>query len=410
VDQQNSVMSSSKDRFSALFEHATEGILVVDSLGIITLTNPACERLFGYLSGELTGKPIEMLIPRRFTHHQTYREQYNYNPRPRSMGIGLDLFGIRKDSSEFPVEISLSPFENEEGNFVIAFIIDITLRKRVEEIQKKQKEDLERLANELEKRVKDRTMILEEALHELENSREELSVALEKEKELNEFKSRFVSMASHEFRTPLATILSSVSLVTKYGENGDKENQMRHINRIKNSITHLTDILNDILSISKLEEGKIIISSELFDIAEFTTLVIQELQAVVKTGQQIDYHHSGNKKVRLDNKLLKNILFNLLSNASKFSPESALIEVFTNVNDSIIELKVKDYGIGIPDEDQEHLFERFFRGNNVTNIQGTGLGLNIVAKYVELMNGNITFESKAGQGTTFIINLPNYIE
>ena len=185
---------------------------------------------------------------------------------------------------------------------------------------------------------------------------------------------------------------------------------MRHINRIKNSINHLTDILNDMLLISNLEEGKIVLSSESFDIAEFTTSVIQELQTIIKTGQQIQYRHTGNIKVLLNNKLLKNILFNLISNASKFSAESALIEVFTDVKDTIIELEVVDHGIGIPKEDQEHLFERFFRGNNVTNIQGTGLGLNIVAKYVELMNGNITFRSKVNQGTTFIINLPNHIK
>ncbi len=408
--KQNNPMPIRENGFSALFEHATEGILVIDTMGTIMLTNPACERLFGYENGALVGKTIEALIPQRFNNHKIHRENYNYNPYPRSMGIGLDLYGTKKDLSEFPVEISLSPFENKDGKFVIAFIIDITARKEVESVHIRQKEELEQLANELEKRVKDRTMILEEALHELETSREELNVALEKEKELNELKSRFVSMASHEFRTPLATILSSVSLVTKYGKNGDKENQMRHINRIKNSITHLTDILNDMLLISNLEEGKIIISSELFDIAEFTTSVIQELQTVIKTGQQIHYKYTGNVKVLLNNKLLKNILFNLISNASKFSAESTVIEVFTDVKDSIIELKVVDHGIGIPEEDQEHLFERFFRANNVTNIQGTGLGLNIVAKYVELMNGNITFKSKVNQGTTFIINLPNLIK
>lgn len=217
-------------------------------------------------------------------------------------------------------------------------------------------------------------------------------------------------MASHEFRTPLATILSSVSLVTKYGETGEKENQLRHIRRIKTSITHLTDILNDMLSLSKLEEGKITASPELFNIAEFTTLVVQELQAVAKTGQIIYYHHSGVLEVYLDSKILKNILFNLVSNAIKFSPESKPIEISTDVNNLTIEIKVKDYGVGIPEEDQEHLFERFFRGHNVTNIQGTGLGLNIVGRYVELMNGTITFDSKYEQGTIFIIKLPNYIE
>ncbi len=401
---------SSEEKFSALFEYASEGIVVIDDAGHIILSNPSCEKLFGYREGELIGKPIETLIPKRFSNHSHHREKYAKSPHPRSMGIGMDLFGKKKDGGEIPVEISLSPFSNDDGKFVIAFIIDITVRKKSEEILKTQKEELQQLANELDKRVKDRTMILEEALHELENSREELSIALEKEKELNELKTRFVSMASHEFRTPLATILSSLSLVTKYGEIGEKDNQVKHINRIKTSITHLTDILNDMLSLSKLEEGKIIAVPDLFNIKEFTALAIQELQTLAKAGQQVHYYHSGNQEVYLDHKILKNILFNLVSNAIKFSPLAKPIEVVTMVNESFIELKVKDSGIGIPEEDQEHLFQRFFRGHNAANIQGTGLGLNIVARYVELMNGTITFESKSEKGTTFIIKLPNYIE
>lgn len=399
---------SSEERFGALFDFATEGIIVVDSMGLIVLSNPASEKLFGYRENELIGKSVEMLIPKRFGEHTHHREKYSGNPHPRSMGAGMNLYGKKKNGEEIPLEISLSPYRSGQSHFVIAFIIDITVRKRNEEIQKKQKEELQALANELDKRVKDRTMILEEALHELENSREELSIALEKEKELNELKTRFVSMASHEFRTPLATILSSLSLVTKYGEIGEKESQTKHINRIKSSISHLTEILNDMLSLSKLEEGKISASPEIFNIKEFISLAIQELQILTKPGQQIYFHHFGNQEVYLDNKILKNILFNLVSNAIKFSPESKPIEVFTSVNASFIEIKVKDNGIGIPEEDQEQLFQRFFRGQNAANIQGTGLGLNIVARYVELMNGNITFESKPEKGTIFIIKIPNY--
>jgi len=400
-----------EDKFSALFEYATEGILVVDAKGHIIMSNPSCENLFGYQKGELLKKPIEILIPQRALHdHGKYREAYQTNPRPRSMGIGMDLYGIKKNGVEFPVEISLSPFSSDAGQFVIAFVIDITIRKKSEEIFKKQNEELERLANQLEKRVKDRTMILEEALHELEKSRQELSMALEKEKELNELKSRFVSMASHEFRTPLATILSSLSLVTKYGEVGEKESQEKHIKRIKSSISHLTDILNDMLSLSKLEEGNISASPELFNISEYTQSVLQELNPVLKPGQNIQYHHVGLVEVYLDLKFLKNILFNLGSNAIKFSPENKPIDIITKVDKDTIEISVQDYGIGIPEEEQGHLFQRFFRAHNVTNIQGTGLGLNIVSRYVELMNGNITFQSKPDEGTLFLIKLPNYIE
>jgi len=398
---------SSEDRFSALFKFAAESILVVNQKGEIVLANPASEKLFSYSKEELIGKPIELLIPARYTqqHHKDLTK-YNKNPHARSMGIGMDLNGLKKNGEEFPVEISLSPFENQEGKFVIAFIIDITVRKLNDEILKKQKQELEFLTNELEKRVKDRTLILEEALHELERSQEELSAALEKEKELNELKTRFVSMASHEFRTPLATILSSLSLIRKYGERNDVDSQVRHISRIKSSVTHMTEILNDMLSLTKLEEGRISTIPEEFQLDDFISEIIQELQAVAKKGQIIHYNHKGYCEVVLDGKILKNILFNLISNAIKFSMEGSPIEVYSVVNDTQIELIIKDHGIGIPEEDQEHLFERFYRAINVTNIQGTGLGLNIVAKYVELLNGNIDFVSKLNEGTTFKILIP----
>lgn len=399
---------SQSGRFSALFEFATEGILVIDESGQVIMSNPSSERLFGYEKDGLNGKKVELLIPERFAKpHVDHRTKYNKNPHARNMGMGMDLYARRQDGSEFPVEVSLSPFVTDEGRFVIAFIVDNTFRKKNEETLKQQKLELEQLAGELEKRVRDRTLILEEALHELERSREELSTSLEKEKELNELKTRFVSMASHEFRTPLATILSSLTLVSKYGELNDKDNQVRHINRIKTSVNHMTDILNDMLSISKLEEGRITAKKELFNIAEFAFRITQELQAVAKNGQMIEFLHSGQEMGYMDGNILRTILFNLISNAIKFSPEFKPVQVMLEIFDEIIKLKVKDNGIGIADEDQEHLFERFFRGHNVTNIQGTGLGLNIIGRYIELLKGSITFESQLNKGTIFIIELPN---
>jgi signal transduction histidine kinase len=265
--------------------------------------------------------------------------------------------------------------------------------------------EIRSLNEDLEKRVRDRTMILEEALKELGNSREELKMALEKEKELNELKSRFVSMASHEFRTPLATILSSLSLVSKYGEHGDKEKQFKHIDRIKSAVIHLTDILNDVLSLSKLEEGKVPVQIVKFNVNEMTFDLVSEMQSISKAGQIISHSHSGTNEITSDKNVLKHILFNLISNAIKFSPEGKEVVITTEVDDAGFRLQVKDSGMGISEEDQKHLFERFFRGQNVTNIQGTGLGLNIVAKYVELLNGEITVKSKLEEGTTFLVAL-----
>ncbi len=173
--------------------------------------------------------------------------------------------------------------------------------------------------------------------------------------------------------------------------------------RIKQSITHLTDILNDMLSISKLEEGGISVSREKFDIKTFSIALIGEMRGVTRTGQSLDYKHIGDEvNVNLDKKIIRHILFNLISNAIKFSTDNKPIEIVSEINAKTIVLSVKDHGIGISEEDQKHLFERFFRGENATNIQGTGLGLNIVAKYVEILDGTIECKSVLEQGTTFM--------
>ncbi|MFM9945771.1 MAG: ATP-binding protein [Bacteroidia bacterium] len=389
----------SKEGIEALFLYATEGILTVNDRGEITRANPSCERLFGYNKGELKGKKIEILVPQKISgKHTNYREKFNQHPHARSMGAGLELCGLRKDGTEFPVEISLSPYDSPKGKFVIAFIIDITLRKQAEE-------NLKNYSTELEKQVRNRTLILEEAVEELEKTKKELNQALVKEKELNSLKSRFVSMASHEFRTPLTTMLSSLSLVTKYGEQNNKESQDKHVGKIKRSIQNLTDILNDFLSVSKLEEGKIENMPEELNLKKYIADVTSEIRSLTTSEQIITENYKGNEIAYLDKKLLKNILFNLLSNAIKFSPMGGIIEIKTEVSEPSIKISVKDNGIGISKEDQKHLFERFFRGHNATHIQGTGLGLNIVTKYAEAMNGSIEFKSKENLGTTFTLIL-----
>ncbi len=389
-----------KEGLNALFLFATEGIIVVNDRGEIVRVNPSAEKLFGYTKGELLGKRIEVLVPKRLeVKHEGHREKFGENPHARSMGAGAELCGQKKDGSEFPVEISLSPYENPEGKFVIGFIVDITVRRQAEE-------KLKNYSFELEKQVKNRTLILEEAIQELEKTKRDLHKALDKEKELNELKSRFVSMASHEFRTPLTTMMSSLSLVTKYGEQKEIEKQSKHVSKIKTSINNLTDILNDFLSVSKLEEGKIENTPEEIELKLFISEVLNEMNGMATAGQKLTHEHSGRSTVFLDRKLLKNILFNLISNAIKFSPEGGKVEVSSVASDTSVKISVKDNGIGISKEDQSHLFERFFRGHNATHIQGTGLGLNIVAKYAEYMNGSLDFESEVNKGTKFTIIIP----
>jgi signal transduction histidine kinase len=232
----------------------------------------------------------------------------------------------------------------------------------------------------------------------------DLRLALEKEKELGELKSRFVSMASHEFRTPLSTVLSSAYLLSKYVEKEDHPKRERHVRRIVSSVNLLTDILNDFLSVGRIEEGKMQVRYTTFDIAQHLQQINNELTGLLKKGQEIQYKHEGDTAVALDLSLLKHIVMNLLSNAIKFSPEDAIIELASKRTAESLVLSVSDKGMGISPEDQQHLFERFFRGTNVTNIQGTGLGLHIVQKYAELMNGVITCRSELGTGTTFEIH------
>lgn len=384
-------------RFEALFNFASIGILVTNRQGEIVLINDFALEQFGYQREELIGETIERLLPMRFRpKHEEFRDGFSSQPQSRPMGIGMDLFALKKDGSEFSVEVSLSQYQHEEGSFVISYINNITERKKAEE-------KLEKMHNELEQKIAERTQQLTHALEQLELSKQEVMIALNKEKELSELKSRFVSMASHEFRTPLSTILSSAFLVNQYINTEDQPKRSKHIQRIISSVTLLTEVLNDFLSVGKIEEGGVTVRSNTFDMQLHTTAIIQEMQDLVQEGQKIEYEHKGPSKVKLDPSLIKHILLNLLGNAIKFSGKHAVIRVNTLQKGHIIKLEVSDSGIGISEEDQQHLFERFFRGTNVSNIQGTGLGLHIVSKYAELMNGKITCRSELNKGTTFTV-------
>lgn len=263
----------------------------------------------------------------------------------------------------------------------------------------------------------DQILMVEQNITIKKKVEEDMQRAFEKEKQLNELKSRFVSMASHEFRTPLSTILSSSSLVEKYLNKNDidqaavQENVYRHLKRIKASVGNLTSILNDFLSLDKLEQGKVEVKFSQFYINKFAEELVEEIQPTLKKGQEITYIHMGKTEIVLDKQMLKNILYNLISNASKYSPENSDIEFKTNLDKTGLTIEVTDHGIGIPESDQIHLFERFFRAKNVTNIQGTGLGLNIVERYTNLLRGKISFKSKEGEGTTFILKIDrSYIQ
>ncbi|MEP7279146.1 MAG: PAS domain-containing sensor histidine kinase [Bacteroidota bacterium] len=399
---------------TSLFENATEGIILTDGQGNIILVNPAAERIFQYNSTEIEGRPIEILVPDQFRpDHHTLRAGFYAHPSNRSMGQNRDLHGKRKDGTGIAVEVSLSHYTRDNKNFVIAFIVDITRRKEIEQNVTQQRAELERITNELRKlnsdletKVEERTIILKEALQKLEQSQSELSDAFDKERQLNEIKSRFVSMASHEFRTPLSTMLSSASLLSKYTQTSEQDKRDRHIVKIKNSIKNLNDILEDFLSMGKLEEGKVESYIDVLNLRECLFDTINEMEPFMKKGQYIEQSYTGDHVIQSDKTLLRNIVINLVSNAFKFSEEGDKITIKTVVENGNANIEVKDEGIGISDEDQEHLFSSFFRGANAINIQGTGLGLHIVQRYVGLLGGTVTLQSRLNEGTTITISIP----
>ena len=289
--------------------------------------------MFGYETNELKGQKIEILVPAQYAkNHVKLRDGFYHDPKNRVMGHNRDLHGQKKDGNNFPVEVSLSTYIQNNERYVIAFIIDITQRKLIEQNMLSQQHELEKLTDDmrklnidLEAKVEQRTIILKEALQKLEKSQIELNEALDKEKELNEIKSRFVSMASHEFRTPLSTVLSSASLVDKYTTTEDQEKRSRHVDKIKNSVKHLNNLLEDFLSMGKLEEGKIGTHFHEFNLEELIENTIEEMKGSLKKGQQISCNISGMLLIMSDKNLLRNILFNLISNAIKFSDESKTI-------------------------------------------------------------------------------------
>lgn len=390
-------LEKNKALFETLYNNSATGIIIVNEAGKISSVNLFLLELFGYKLNELVGQTIEILIPKRYhSSHIKSRINFTQNPQTRPMGMGIDLKAIKSNGEEFPVEISLTHCEIDTNKFIIGFVHDISIRKKGEE-------EIIKLNEDLEKKVNARTKELNQAIEELEKSKTELALLLKKEKEISKLKSRFVSMAAHEFRTPLSTILSSIYLIENYTLSEENDKRKKHIDRIVSSVSIMTETLNEFLSVGKIEEGKIITKIAKFKLKDIVLDVIQSMNHSLKQGQIISYHHIGTKIASLDSSLFKHILQNLISNAIKFSPDNSKIEINSEINLDHIILKVKDYGLGISKADQKHLKERFFRSENVLNIEGTGLGLHIVSKYTELLKGTMECISELEKGSEFII-------
>ncbi len=362
-------LRESRDLVGLLVDNVTDfAIFMVDKDGMILSWNRGAEQIKGYRQEEILGRSISIF----YTDEDNAKGEPAYNLRKAGEDGRYECIGLRKrkDGSSFYADVVFTAMRDDEGNLTgfIKITKDITVQMTV---------------------------------------REDLSKALARERELSEMKSRFVTLASHEFKTPLSVILSSVNLIEKYQDDASIDKRLRHVHRIKSNVNNLKQLLNDFLSLEKLEEGVVRNEPVRTDLMKLAEEAIQDMEEECKDGQQMALEVSGNvREVFLDQQLLRNILNNLLSNAIKYSPGGSLVRFRLEFAGDLVIFAVADQGIGIPLEEQEHLFERFFRAKNTTGISGTGLGLSIVKKYLDLMGGTISVESRPETGSTFTITLP----
>jgi PAS domain S-box-containing protein len=408
-------LKESESRLNAIIDTAVDGIITINKRGIIQSINPSALKLFGYDLEEVLDQNIKILMPEPDrSAHDGYMGNYHRTGERKIIGIGRQVLGCKKDGSQFPFRLSISEVKLQSGTIYTGIVHDMTEQLRAED-------QLKRLNESLEQKIQERTSQLSLLIDELResndalnaevlkrmNTEEEIKALLEKEIELGALKSRFVSMASHEFRTPLSGILSSASLISKYTSTDEEDKRAKHVSRIKGAVENLTNILNDFLSMDKLQSGKVSIHPSEFEIEDLVHEVMDVVHNMLADNKSFKYSHSGEKKtMSVDRNILKNVLVNLSSNAVKYSRPDTEIEIRTEIKGAYLTLEVEDQGIGIPETDKKHMFERFFRAQNATNIKGTGLGLNIVKRYLELLHGEISFQSEEGVGTTFKVKVP----
>jgi len=402
------VFEKNSNIFKLLSEAVSEGIVVVNEEQMIVAANNRANTLFGYDEDELVGLYLKTLIPPSFrkSHEKHVQEYYKQEDQHRK-AKGRDLLGLCKDGKEIPIEVGLNPFTLYGNTYVLALILDLTESKR------KEKEIYE-LNADLDRRIKERTGELRDTVAELKReikrrkkAEEQIKSALQKERELNELKTKFLSLVSHEFKTPLSGILTSATLVGKYAEADQQEKRDKHLKTIIGEVRHLNAILNDFLSIEKLEKGKELYTLADFSLSKVVNEVVYNANMMLKSGQKINYP-SNIDDVTLcqDEKIMTLALTNLLYNAIKYSPEDTEIDLIVKLSKNKIVFQVIDRGIGIPKKAQKHISERYYRAENVLLTQGTGIGLNIVKGHLENLGGSLSFISEENKGSTFTIEFP----
>jgi len=488
--------------FETIFESVSEGIIVVNHEQVIVATNKSAIEMFGYKNDELLGQPLDTLIPRRYHHaHDGHFKNFMGHSDKRQMGMGRDLYGERKDGTQFPVEAGLSPFEVNNEHYVMALVIDISERKKAEQELRHWAHIFNESLNEIytfdakdlkfvninqgalnnigysleelqqitpvdikpeysEKEFKKLLAPLSdgsqeklrfETLHErkdgstypvevhlqlsslkyrevfvamvlditerksytanlektVKQRTRQLTEALAKEKDLNELKTKFLSLVSHEFKTPLSGILTSATLAGKYTETDQQPKREKHLTTIQNKVKYLNNIINDFLSIERLESGKVSYKYSTFPLSKVVNEVIYDANMLLKHEQFINYPQNiDDLLIEFDEKILELALTNVIHNAIKYSPEKSKIDIKVTPKKKSLTIQVDDQGMGIPEKEQKFIFNRYFRAENALHDQGTGIGLNIVKSHLENLGGSIIFSSTEGKGSSFVMEIP----
>tara|TARA_R110000850_G_scaffold218852_3_gene344421 strand:+ start:6216 stop:7466 length:1251 start_codon:yes stop_codon:yes gene_type:complete len=402
------IFENDNSLLNLLSEAISEGVVIVDSKQTIVSVNASLEAMFGFTAEELLGQHLNILIPKPIHNaHVKYVDRFVEDSDKRSMGHGRNLHGVHKNGQLIPVEAGLNPFQWEGKAYVMALVIDISVRKR-------QEEQILKLNTELEGRIEERTLELNATVAELQDevakrsaAEKRIKSALKREKELNELKTKFLSMVSHEFKTPLSGILTSTILLGKYKLSEQQDKRDKHIQTIADKVHYLNNILNDFLSIERLDSGKENYKPTPFKLSKVINEVVYNANMLLKDGQKIVFPPEVDEYSLIqDEKIMELCLSNLIHNAIKYSPENTTITIDVATENGMLTLQVHDEGMGIPEEAQKNIFSRYFRAENAINDQGTGIGLNIVKGHLKNLKGNISFVSEEHKGSTFTMSIP----
>ena len=403
------VFEKDNDLINKSLKVESVGIILLDAQQHIIEANQSAERMFGYKIKELNQLHFQVLFSDANTIQLENQLKVFLNQGVKEKKEkNLSIYGMHKSKSMFPVELSLNVFKLCDKEYIMALVTDISKRKE-------QEVRISKLNAEFEQKIILRTKELNETISQLEHenmlrvdAEKDINIAFRRERELNKLKTNFLSLVSHEFKTPLSGILTSIILLGKYNLAEQQEKRDKHIKIITDKVQYLNNILNDFLSLEKLETGNINYNLSTFKLGKVIKEVVSNANILLKEGQTIDYSDSIDEiSLFQDEKIIELTLSNLINNAIKYSSENSVIAIRVRQDLEITTLEIIDDGIGIPKIDQKNIFNRYFRAENALLTEGTGIGLNISKTHIENLGGSINFESTENKGTTFTISIPN---